>query len=126
MMYLCGKAHMLPHKAREFFDNFNWQRLQRADANPRFECFAELISRLYNFEKETAGAYPGSGIPGLVYGGGGHAYASLRDFLQKNLEDVKKSRPELIIIRPNIEHNMLGIIMVSLQMRCSFFVFLQS
>ncbi len=104
ILYLSGKADHLPTKAREFFDNFNWQRLAIA-AGDRLTVFSELLSRLYAIENPPAGdrINPGPGIPI-----GGTRAATIATLIQ----DTQKDRVELVIVRPNIEHNMLGIIMV--------------
>jgi hypothetical protein len=105
ILYISGRAQMLPAKAKEFFDNFNWQGFQCTDAD-RANTFKALIQRIYNFERSTAMVIPGEGLAGIQH-------ADLGDFMDKNVKAVPKSKPELVIVRPNIEHNMLGIIMVS-------------
>jgi hypothetical protein len=105
MLYISGRAQMLPAKAKEFFDNFNWQGFGAADDNARASVFRSLIRRIYNFERVTATVVPGTGTTGINA-------ANLNNFLVENVKAVPKSRPELVVVRPNIEHNMLGIIMV--------------
>lgn len=110
MMYLFGRADYIPAKAREFFDNFNWQRFGGTAANnpmteaERRDCFAEILGRIYNTNRDPAPAYPGAVPRGA---GANFAVAAISGKLQ----DVKKDLVELVIIRPNIEHNMLGIIL---------------
>lgn len=109
MMYLFGRADYIPAKAREFFDNFNWQRFGNQGGNPmnaaqRLSCFAEILGRIYDTSLPPAPAYPGAvgrpiGQPFPVAN------------ISQRLTDVKKDLVELVIIRPNIEHNMLGIIL---------------
>lgn len=106
ILYLSGKADHLPPKAREFFDNFNWQRIGLAAAANRLEVFSQLLSRLYGIENPPANNSIPPG-PGINLGG------AARDVvIARYLEDTQKDRVELVIVRPNIEHNMLGIIMV--------------
>lgn len=96
MLYLRGKADRLPPKAREFFDAFNWQGFDRAD---RVAVFLGLLSRIYEFGRDPVHPYPGGA-------GGG-----LQGIPATHIEAVPRERVELVIVRPNIEHNMLGIIM---------------
>ena len=101
-LYLSGKADMLPPKAREFFDQFNWQRFGVVAAADRIAVLANLIGRVYNTTRNPFSPYPGAGA-----GPGALAPAALN----QHLEDMEASRWELVVVRPNIEHNMLGIIM---------------
>jgi hypothetical protein len=113
IMYLSGKADHLPQKAREFFDNFNWQRFSGTFGAGRLgtEVFADLLARLYLVERSAfSNATPPT--PGIVLRG--NTFADRSTAINTRLEDTQKDRVELVIIRPNIEHNMLGIIMVSL------------
>ena len=116
MLYLSGRSDRLPHKAKEFFDNFNWQRFGGlAGPAARLPVFAELLARAFHVERQTAGPYPGAGraglpIPGLAPGVV-PTLGQRRDAVQALLRDVERDRYELVVVRPNIEHNMLGIIM---------------
>ncbi len=106
IMYLSGKADHLPLKAREFFDNFNWQRLG-SPARAGLDAVAGLIARIYSVEtRPVSNTIPAR--PGMAIGG------NKVTAIQGQLEATQKDRVELVIIRPNIEHNMLGIIMISL------------
>jgi hypothetical protein len=107
-LYLSGKADHLPLKAREFFDNFNWQRFQTAAAADRLTMFSQLLARIYHVERDPANDQIPPG-PGMALGG-----ATRPAVIAGHLQDAQSERVELVIIRPNIEHNMLGIIMVSL------------
>lgn len=97
MLYLQGKADMLPPKAREFFDQFNWQGF--GAGVDRVQVFYELLGRVYAFNHAPAG-------------GGLHAAAGpLAGIPDAHVKAVPLDRYELVVVRPNIEHNMLGIIM---------------
>ena len=101
-MYLFGRADYIPPKAREFFYQFNWQRFG-VDPADRVAVSAELLVRVYDFTRPPA---PGPG----GYGGGPPIPAG-GPYPPGLIVDVKKEQVELVIVRPNIEHNMLGIIM---------------
>ncbi len=103
ILYLSGKADHLPPRAREFFDNFNWQRIRAAN---RIQTFARLLARIYRIEQSPAGNRINPG-PGINLGG-----AERDVVIGMYLEDTQKDSVELVIVQPNIEHNMLSIIMV--------------
>jgi hypothetical protein len=109
MLYISGRSDRLPSKAKEFFDNFNWQRLGLAVGVNRVNVFATLIARAFHVDRPAVGPYPGAGRPGIPTGA-----ATLADrvaALVPLLRDTEMDRYELVVVRPNIEHNMLGIIM---------------
>lgn len=104
-LYLSGRADTLPTGARRFFDNFNWQRF----GNPadRTRVVADLLSRIYLVQNAPYSIYRG------MRGGGLENPTNLPwpEVIKANIQDVEKKRYELVVVRPNIEHNMLGIIM---------------
>jgi hypothetical protein len=113
ILYLSGKADHLPPRAREFFDNFNWQRIGvAAGAVARLPTFALLLARIYRIENAPANNIIPPG-PGIVLLG-----ATRPVVIAGLLEDTQRDRVELVIVRPNIEHNMLGIIMVGSRCGC--------
>jgi hypothetical protein len=113
ILYLSGKADHLPPRAREFFDNFNWQRIGvAAGAVARLPTFAHLLARIYRIEREPANNIIPPG-PGIVLLG-----ATRPAVIAQYLEETQRDRVELVIVRPNIEHNMLGIIMVGSRCGC--------
>ena len=117
---------MLPQKAREFFDNFNWERLAIGDENEWVFCFAILLSKIYHVERPPAHAYSnGAGMFEVDEAGGAQlAEVQRAGAIKTEPQDLKKDSIDLVIVRPKIEHNMLGIIMVSvLFLQLSPFVF---
>ena len=102
-MYLFGRADYIPPKAREFFDQFNWQRFGVDAPADRLDVAVQLLFRVYDFRRP----------PALGQGGYGQVQPipAVGPFPPGLIVDVKKEQVELVIVRPNIEHNMLGIIM---------------
>ena len=133
-LYLSGKADMLPKDARKFFDQFNWQRFD-TDAANKEKVFATLLARVYNTGRapynpyhgmEAGGPFPavadalaaaGAGALDTLAAAGGDTaavpalFTANRTAIRGCLEHVAPKRHELVVVRPNIEHNMLGIIM---------------
>jgi hypothetical protein len=92
-----GRADQLPGLARQFFDQFNWQGF---DSRDRVNTFSRLLQRVYDFTRDPAHRYPGGAVVAPITG-------TPEDYI----ESYEKDRYELVVVRPNIEHNMLGIIM---------------
>lgn len=131
-LYLSGRGDMLPNEARKFFDQFNWQRFDTADADKE-KVFATLLSRVYNTGRSAFSPYHGMEAGGPLFdaaaivntpalvddlAAGGEDTAAVPRLFSANrrairacLQHVQPKRYELVVIRPNIEHNMLGIIM---------------
>ena len=114
-LYLSGKADMLNADARKFFDNFNWQRFGAGIAAvDRVTVFAQLLARIYQVDRPPYSYYnelDGGKIECGAVVGVAATYDQRRLAITNLLQDVEKKRHELVVVRPNIEHNMLGIIM---------------
>ncbi len=133
-LYLSGRADMLPRDARKFFDQFNWQRFDTPD-DRKTNVFAILLSRVYNMGRAPFNPYHGVEAGGPIQavvdavaaatpaqraaiqaaggdaGAAGPVFQANKRAIRAELEHVQPKRYELVVVRPNIEHNMLGIIM---------------
>lgn len=86
----------VPYEVQAFLENYNWQGFAEdksgmQEAIQRGVIFEELIGRIYNVRKDKIGV----------------------DFDDDKgeFEPIVEDRWELVVVRPNIEHNMLGIVM---------------
>ena len=78
-------GNVVPPKVHAFLERFNWQGFKNDGTlyTNRVKRFYDLLKHVYHDSKLD----------------------------QKDFEEIKEDKWELVIIRPNIEHNMLGIVM---------------
>ena len=86
----------IPYDVQVFLELFNWQGFdgnegKMKDADAREAAFLALLRKVYNKK---------GGLPEIDASGG-----------KKNIEAIEQDKWELVIIRPNIEHNMLGMVL---------------
>lgn len=94
MDFATGNRNKIPYAVSMFLAYFNWQGLQNEEGdllgNVRSHVVTSLFQTIFpNFQQM---AERDAGFP---------------DYMKP----LKKARWELVVIRPNIEHNMLGIVM---------------
>ncbi len=71
---------------------------------------AHLLARVYHVERDPVHKYEDEES---IFKDKVTTLQERMAIIAKEIEDVEKERVELVVVCPNIEHNMLGIILVS-------------